>query len=316
MLANRRPLDVTGSVRTDDPHAVAVACVDILNRQYRLSTDADFIAAAFADTRRLYYGEKPGWMPCDTPYHDLRHALDTALCSARLIDGHRRLAGDKGCLSAKQAALTVVLALLHDTGFIRRDPDEASCDGACFMADHEARSVAYAASYLEPTRFGAEIRYAQLIQATNLDPRALPASLLEEPAAALMARIIGTADLLAQLSDRYYLEKCRDFLYGEFVAAGLDWRTDASGQRSLVYRDGNDLLRQTPGFFERFSLPRLHDHFGGCHEYLSAHFAGPDPYLAAAQANMDRLRRLLATNALHELRRLPRSLPPSAQSKR
>ena len=34
-----------------------------------------------------------------------------------------------------------------------------------------------------------------------------------------VGQMLGTADILAQMSDRCYLEKCRDRLYPEFVLA-------------------------------------------------------------------------------------------------
>jgi hypothetical protein len=36
-----------------------------------------------------------------------------------------------------------------------------------------------------------------------------------------LGNMLGTADIIAQMADRCYLEKCRDRLFPEFVAGGL-----------------------------------------------------------------------------------------------
>ena len=36
-----------------------------------------------------------------------------------------------------------------------------------------------------------------------------------------VGHLLGTADMIAQMADRCYLEKCRDRLYAEFVLGGV-----------------------------------------------------------------------------------------------
>ena len=36
----------------------------------------------------------------------------------------------------------------------------------------------------------------------------------------MVGHLLGTADMIAQIADRCYLEKCRDRLYAEFVLGG------------------------------------------------------------------------------------------------
>ena len=48
---------------------------------------------------------------------------------------------------------------------------------------------------------------------------------LDDPRDIICGHLLGTADLIAQMADRCYLEKCRDRLYKEFVSAALPSRT-------------------------------------------------------------------------------------------
>jgi hypothetical protein len=317
MLASLRPLDVTGTVRTDDPRSVAQACIAIQKRRY--GSDAEDEARlfrAFETARRAYYGETDDWLICDTPYHDLRHALDTALCAARLADGYDAAAAADRRLGPELAAVATVLALLHDTGFLRRRGLEAERDGAGFMAEHEARSIAWVRESRLAADWTALGELAELIQATNMAPDALHSGAISDPRRAALANILGTADFLAQASDRYYLEKCRDFLFAELTRAGLNRRVGTDGRTQVLYGSGDDLLRQTPAFFANFGRQRLDSQFAGCHAMLDIHFGGHNPYTEAIERNLARLDQLIARNRLGELRRKPRSLPPAAQSKK
>ena len=59
--------------------------------------------------------------------------------------------------------------------------------------------------------------------------------------------LLGTADMLAQMADRCYLEKCRDRLYAEFVLGDVAVHAGREGVK-VLYGSGLDLLRQTPKF--------------------------------------------------------------------
>ncbi len=47
-----------------------------------------------------------------------------------------------------------------------------------------------------------------------------------------------TGDLIAQMSDRCYLEKCRDRLYPEFVLGGIAMPSDGQGNTAVKYSSG------------------------------------------------------------------------------
>ena len=120
-----------------------------------------------------------------------------------------------------------------------------------------------------------------------------------------LGHLMGTADLLAQMSDRCYLEKCRDRLYPEFVLGGIAVWRDPSGSVITRYRSGLDLLRQTPAFFRQVCEPRLERSFGGAYRYLDAVFEGRNPYMVAIERNLFYLERVLEGERWPLLRRRP-----------
>jgi len=79
--------DVTNRVNVEDPLRVRDAVLARFAARY---PGADFtpLACAFDDFKALFEGNYPGYLACDTPYHDIRHTLDMSLAMARLIDGH------------------------------------------------------------------------------------------------------------------------------------------------------------------------------------------------------------------------------------
>ena len=101
-----------------------------------------------------------------------------------------------------------------------------------------------------------------------------------------LGNLLGSAEIMAQMADRCYLEKCRDRLYPEFVEAGLAGRqtaqTGTGGE--IVYQSGEDLVQQTPAFFAA-AVSRLEDDLDGVYNYAATHFGGYNLYIHAATRN-------------------------------
>ena len=298
------PFDVRAPVDTASVRGTARAVNAMLAPSFE-DWDAAFVDQAFDHVGEAYAGRLPGLLACDTPYHDLRHALETALATARLVDGWELdFAGSERSLGAPLAMATVVLALMHDIGFLRRE-DERHLAGAALTAAHEARAAEYAQRYLAATRLHACAPLARLIDATRIGTRI--ESLGGGEKHLLAARMLATADLVSQLADRHYLEKCRDFLYLEFVEAGLARGADGRNP-AAPYESPEDLLRRTPGFYRKHVLARLDGELGGVHRLFTRHFGGPDPYREAIARNMNYLERVLDRGDFGLLRRTPHSL--------
>jgi hypothetical protein len=120
-----------------------------------------------------------------------------------------------------------------------------------------------------------------------------------------LGHLIGTGDLIAQMADRCYLEKCRDRLYPEFVLGGIAMPSDGLGKTQVRYNSGLDVLRQTPEFVDDVRRTRLDGEFGAAYRYLESLFNGRNPYMEAIQRNLDYLSEVLRTGRWPMLRRDP-----------
>lgn len=292
--AGRRELDVTGEVDVTSADAVCAAVLDILRGRYGRGLDEVLVRRLFTDFERLYRGEYPGFFPVETPYHDLRHVLDVTLAAARLIDGYDASQPPQRRLGPALATLGVALALFHDAGYIRRRGDRRHRHGAEYTRVHVSRSARFLAEYLPTIGLGDEAGLAaKLVHYTGyeFDPRRIA---LAEPRLHVLGALVGSADVMAQMADDAYLEKCRDHLFAEFELGGVARQVDENGREQVRYASPQDLLRQTPEFIRRTLEERLDGLFGGLHRCFCAHFGGGNPYLDAVQRNRRRLERLLA----------------------
>lgn len=301
--------DVTGAVNMTNPGSVADAVCGILVRRYGDDVEGP-VRDAFVDIENAFWGRYPGLLPCDTPYHDLRHSLGTALLMARLVDGYETArSADLPTLGRDEGTLAVLLGLFHDIGFLRRD-GEAHMNGACLIHDHEQRGVEFMSTYLARGPFAAFAERAGLIHATNFAKPisgtlgGLPGKLV------IIGQMLGTADLVSQIAGRYYLERCRHFLFREFVAAGVDRTLSPSGESIVLYATPEDLLRKTPGFYKNLARRRLEEDFDRIYRYVAPHFGGDDLYAIAMQRNLDYLDRMIQSNDFSCLRRRPVPLMP------
>jgi len=306
LRASESLLDATDTVSIGDVDAVAKATDQILVKCFGAqSFDHELLHATFRLVGRLFAGEHPGYLACDMPYHDLRHSLDTALVMARLIDGYQRGQRDSTSkLPPEYGLLGVLLGLLHDSGYIRATSEAALC-GPQLTADHESRSVEFAEDYLQATSLAALAPLASLIITTRLatDLQQLFAR-YDAPAIAL-GQMLGSADLLSQVSDRCYLERCYYHLYPELVLGGCDRVRTPNGQEQVLYRNAFDLLSRTLTFYEKVVCKRLRDDFQQMTQHLIAHFSGADPYSASIQRNLDRLARIINDGTSSLLRQAP-----------
>src|SRR5918999_5772653 len=147
--------DVTNRVNVEDPRRVRDAVLAIFAARFP-GADVAPLAQAFDDFQALFEGRFPGYLACDTLYPDVRHTLDMTLAMARLIDGHERVCAPAERLGARRASLGVLVALLHDTGYLRRRSESDVPNGAVFTKVHVSRSAEFAAAYLPQLGFSAE----------------------------------------------------------------------------------------------------------------------------------------------------------------
>lgn len=313
--ARRNDQDVTGTVQTTDPASVAAGVVRVFCALFG-GARAPRLERAFGDVERLYAGKHPRYCPCDTEYHDLQHVLDVTLAMARLMDGFQRGRGDsEASLNPELFTLGVVTALFHDVGYLRKRNDHNRRYGAEYTLTHVSRSGAFLRGYVIELGLGATLARAaaEIVHFTGYER---PVSEIRSTRG-LMRRIgqmLGTADILAQMSDRCYLEKCRDRLYPEFVLGRLAGEKRGIRPGLPSFADGDDLVHKTPAFYKG-AVSRLQLQLEGAYSYAERHFGGDNLYLEAMQSNA-RYAEVLARTGSGERqlrRRPPRTLLPGVE---
>jgi hypothetical protein len=308
----RNDHDVTDKICTTDLKQVSAEVLRLYRGLYN-GTPAHAIGRAFGDLGRLYSGEHPDYLPCDTEYHDIQHVLDVTLAMARLMDGYERSrkvtrsrASNSPALPAACFSLGVATALFHDFGYLRKRGDRRHRYGAEYTLTHVTRGSLHLRRYLP--KIGLK-RYANagaiLVHYTGYERRAetIP---LEDKLLRRVGHMLGTADIIAQMADRCYLEKCRDRLYPEFVLGGLAKKKLPGGRTQILFNSGDDLVRKTPGFYMN-AAKRLDLQLARAYEYAERHFEGQNLYLEEMQKNVRYAQVVSDATNTGTLRRLPPS---------
>ena len=301
----RNNFDVTDRVDVSRMNAVREA-VEALFYETFPEAAYDRIWLAFHDFERLFAGRYPGYHGCDTTYHDVQHTLDMTLAVARLIAGHERTVDEEHRLGPARAELALIIAMFHDAGYIRHQArDDKIANGAVFTRVHVTRSGEFLREYLERVGLGhcAELA-TRLVHFTGyeIDLRNLQ---MQDPRDTRVVFMNCTGDLLAQMADRCYLEKCRDRLFHEFVIGGVAMSVDDNGKTVMQYESGEDLLRKTPEFFQKGARHRLDDEFQRTYRFIEPLFDGRNPYIEAINRNIRYLQFVIDTDNWAGLRREP-----------
>jgi len=299
----RNDYDVTNTIQVSSTTAVTRAVEELFRTQWP-GNPFQPLAMALETFDALFTGRLPGYNGVDTVYHDRQHTLDVVLAMARLLVGYERTAPPDEQLGYDRAAMGLVTAAFHDAGYIREIGDTIR-NGAEYTRSHVTRSARFLTRFMPTigmsewvpvaTRIvhytGYEIPYSQIDVADRRDRK--------------VGHLLGTADLIAQMSDRCYLEKCRDRLYPEFVLAGVATGRNAEGDIHVRYGSGLDLLRQTPDFVASVIRDRLDGEFGGVYRCVEALFDGHNPYMLTIRQHLAYLQQILKTENWPLLRRNP-----------
>ncbi|HWM43612.1 MAG TPA: HD domain-containing protein [Burkholderiales bacterium] len=292
----RNDHDVTDTIRTTDPAAVGTEVIRVARRLFP-DAPAPALERAFTDAARMYRGEHRDYLPCDTEYHDIQHVLDVTLATARLMDGYQRGCRNGLPLSKDLFLVGVLAALFHDFGYLRRRNDHKHRYGAEYTLTHVSRGASFLRSYAR--ELGVDERLAQaastLVHFTGYE-RAVESIRMSDEALRRLGMMLGTADIIAQMSDRCYLEKCHARLYPEFVLGKLGGFSSAQ-----------DLLLRTPSFYEG-ACRRLDEKLGRSYDYAARHLGGPNLYLDEMRKNAE-YAQAIAAEAGEPSQRLRRKPP-------
>jgi len=301
----RNDFDVTNTVQVSSPAAVRNAVHELFTATFP-GAPFDKLWLAFYDFERLFTGRFPGYLGCDTTYHDMQHTLDMTLALARLVAGYEKSVDPSERLGARRALMAVIVSLFHDAGYIRhRDRDDAFRNGAEFTLQHVSRSADFLRRYLPELGMAREVGVASMIVHFTGYELDLDSIELEDPRDIICGHLIGTADMIAQMADRCYLEKCRDRLYKEFVIGGIAIENAKPGEYMVRYKSGQDLLEKTPTFYQQVMRERLNKKFNKVYRYVEVLFDGHNPYIEAITNNIRHLVKVISTGNWSLLRRQP-----------
>jgi len=237
---------------TEAVHQEVVAILSLINPAF----DKKTVSRVFRFTVDLYHGHLPEYRACNTEYHNLRHITDTYLAMARLLHGARLASED---LSDREITLGLIGALLHDTGMIQKACDTKGT-GAKYTKEHVKLSIDFVAKHAATLQLSDQelTDLRDMILCTDLMAD-IPAIGFSSPNTELLGKLLGTADLMAQMADRTYLEKLL-FLYHEFREAGVG-----------DFNNELDFLRQTLNFF-KISAERFQDTLDNTSRFMVPHF--------------------------------------------
>ena len=307
MRQRRSDYDVTNSIKTTDAATVAAEVRRIYLDLYR-KADVATLDRAFVDFAALYAGEHPGYYPCDTGYHDTQHVLDVTLAMARLLHGYQRAGREP--LEARLFCLGVILALYHDCGYIRRRNDTRHENGAEYTLTHVSRGARYLRAYLPQIGMADLAKIgARVVHFTGYEVP-IEKIRLPQPIFRVIGNLLGTADILGQMADRCYLEKCYDRLFPEFVLGGIARRQNGSGDEQVIFASATDLISKTPDFYAT-AAHRLDAVLESAYRYAEPHFGGRNYYVEAAEQNIGYARKVGAQGDTQLRRQPPQALVPA-----
>ena len=221
------------------------------------SFNSSHIENIYGDIISIFNGNYPGYRASNTKYHNLEHTCSVALATARLIHG---LHVQEHVFSVRIVQLGLIGALFHDTGLIQTARENEGT-GAQYTIDHEERSIVLMKKYLSGKAYSPEdiLDCSHIIMCTKLS---LP--LDEIPFSSeetrTMGKILGSADLIAQMADRNYLEKL-PLLFLEFKEA------DMAGFETPL-----ELFKYTEEFYHTVARTRLTEELGNVSSAALYHF--------------------------------------------
>jgi hypothetical protein len=263
---------------------------------YYYSND-DFyeVENCYEKIRQLFSGNFPGYKACNTKYHNFFHTLDAFLTTAILIDGFNIA---KGVLSVDLAKNLLNASLLHDVGYIQ-DINDNNGTGAKYTQTHVLRSILFLSKNYN--LLGIEhnhiVPISNLIECTELKSNLNNIDFSSE-FEKVAGTILGTADILGQMSNRQYLERLL-FLYYEFKEAGIPG-----------YNKEYDIIKNTLHFYKEIKN-RLDKIYNSVYVYAVFHFKErykieENLFITAIDNNINYIKEILKENTENYRKKLRR----------
>ncbi len=257
--------------------------VEITMQGHFSDYDGKTFKHAFEEVEKLFFGHYPGYQASNTKYHDFEHTCSVVLADVRLIYGAMV---DGIVFTEKECLKGLLSALFHDVGLIQTS-DDTQGTGAKYTVGHEERSIQFMRCNLNGIMSEEDIEdIADCIRCTILAMSPSKVAFRTENMR-LMGSFLGSADLLAQIADRYYLEKLLH-LFEEFQEAKLPG-----------YDTAFDLLLKTRTFYQEVARKRLDSEFKKVDRFMGSYFkirwgVDKDLYAEAIEKNLDYLDDILS----------------------
>jgi len=243
---------------------------------------------ALHDVESMFEGRYLDYQANDMPYHNLQHTLQVAVCFNAIMEG-RHNAGIEPQMTSRQYELGVIAVFFHDTGYLKLRADRDGT-GAKYAFTHVLRSCSFASSYLpalgvslpELDSVLAMIRCTSFTQGSRHFH-------FQDAIEGITGCAVATADYLAQMAAPDYPESLKN-LFAEIEESDNYAQVPARQRR---YRSADELIADTPTFWQSFVLPRLERELLGVYRFLATPYPdGPNPYIEAIETNIEKIKRL------------------------
>lgn len=228
-----------------------------LTQDFCTDIDQDLLEHVYVDIHDMFHGQYPGFGVFNAKYHDFHHTCATTLATTRLFHGLIIDGWDIFPTTIEQGVLS---ALFHDIGWLPCDDEHMGAHAPSFD-NHEERSISFMHHYLQQKGFSTEYRSdcANIIRCTNLEVKPDMLDFRDE-STKLGGYAVGSADLLAQMADRCYLERL-PFLFRE-----------QGYSTQLHYDTPGEMLQRTAEFYSRTVTERLEGTFQSVYKSMRSHF--------------------------------------------
>ncbi len=264
-------------------HKEIITAVESIYCNYYPRDTFPYLTKCYHKIIDLFNGKFPGFNKCNTDYHDLEHTMEVFVAAARLIDGYNLTNNRK--LNQVNVIRLLTASLFHDVGYIQRSWDNRGT-GAKFTRNHVERSIIF----LEEQNYHFDINVSDIgsikkyILSTKLD---VDFDLIDfvNSDEKVSGAILGTSDLLGQMSNRAYLEKLL-FLYYEYREAGI-----------AGFNTEFDILKKTADFYrsvEKMLVSRYMETYKFAREHFRVrHGIDRNLYLDAIEKQMKYLDKII-----------------------
>ncbi|MGL1932749.1 MAG: HD domain-containing protein [Desulfotalea sp.] len=291
--------DTIYNIEREYPSKVLSAIEEICLSEWPNAELRDF-KHSYATVVEIFKGKNPYFPANKLPYHDLRHTISVTLATARLLHGLHTT----DCQITEQTLEKgLICALFHDIGLLKTN-NVGSNKGLCkfeIKSTHEVISSEILKTFVRNDSLSIFIaeECEEIINHTNI--QIITNEIICSEDAKLLGKVLGTADITAQLADRYYTE-CLSLLFSEMEE-----------EESCIFNSLLDMFKRTESFIMQIE-ERLETQFAGIHHKYQDHFRvyqdiDKNLYLESIGRNLDYIKQIVKDNN-YNINKYLRRTPP------